>query len=244
LGTFKSSVGTSDLKVFARKRPNNCWKLKDGLSESRICPLRLSNFRRRQPAARSSRTKLVFCNRSGKFPHLRRWRFFVTSCAGYVREMICEVMAAEVTEFCGLKHSPSTSDITIGRAKVTIQRGYVSLLKKDTATCHIFVRAKRAVKQASREKPRRWVVEMRLGWLDRFRAILTRFEKRVDNHIGVLRFACVYFKLRRLVVFGLVPKLFSRFRMRRTRILNSSSDHAGADKGELKGWQPSKPKLS
>ena len=111
---------------------------------------------------------------------------------GYVREMICEVMAAEVTEFCGLKHSPSTSDITIGRAKVTIQRRYVSLLKKDTATYHIFVRAKRAVKQASREKQRRWVVE----------------------------------------------------RMHRTRILNSSSDHTGADKGELKEWQPNKPKLS
>jgi transposase-like protein len=29
---------------------------------------------------------------------------------GHVREMICEVMAAEVTELCGLKHSPSTSD--------------------------------------------------------------------------------------------------------------------------------------
>ena len=29
---------------------------------------------------------------------------------GHVREIICEVMAAEVTELCGLKHSPSTSD--------------------------------------------------------------------------------------------------------------------------------------
>jgi transposase-like protein len=29
---------------------------------------------------------------------------------GHVREMICEVMAAEVTELCGLKHSSSTSD--------------------------------------------------------------------------------------------------------------------------------------
>ena len=29
---------------------------------------------------------------------------------GHVREMICEVMAAEVTELCGLKHSPSPSN--------------------------------------------------------------------------------------------------------------------------------------
>lgn len=158
--------------------------------------------------------------------------------------MICEVMATEVTGLCGLKHSPSISDITIGRAKVTIQRRYVSLLKKDTATYHIFVRAKRAVKQASREKQRRWVVERMHGWLDRFRAIFIRWEKRVDNHIGVPFIACVYFTLRRLVVCGLVPKLSSRFRMHRTRILNSSSDHTGADKGELKEWQPNKPKLS
>ena len=29
---------------------------------------------------------------------------------GHVREMICEVMAAEVTELCGPKHAPSSSD--------------------------------------------------------------------------------------------------------------------------------------
>ncbi|EKK02390.1 hypothetical protein RBSH_02291, partial [Rhodopirellula baltica SH28] len=29
---------------------------------------------------------------------------------GHVREMICEVMAAEVTQLCGPKHAPSPSD--------------------------------------------------------------------------------------------------------------------------------------
>ena len=29
---------------------------------------------------------------------------------GHVREMICEVMAAEVTELCGPKHAPPRSD--------------------------------------------------------------------------------------------------------------------------------------
>ena len=29
---------------------------------------------------------------------------------GHVREMICEVMAAEVTQLCGAKHAPSQSD--------------------------------------------------------------------------------------------------------------------------------------
>lgn len=30
---------------------------------------------------------------------------------GHVREMICEVMAAEVTELCGPKYDPSSSDL-------------------------------------------------------------------------------------------------------------------------------------
>lgn len=33
---------------------------------------------------------------------------------GHVREMICEVMAAEVTQHCGPKHDPSPND-TIAR---------------------------------------------------------------------------------------------------------------------------------
>ena len=45
---------------------------------------------------------------------------------------------------------------------------------------------KRARKQTSREKSRRWEVERTHGWLNRFRAILVRWEKRTENHIAVL----------------------------------------------------------
>jgi len=71
-------------------------------------------------------------------------------------------------------------------------------------TSHIRSRGeeKRALKKNSRQKPRRWVVERTHGWLNRFRAILVRWEKRVENHIAVLHLACAYFTLRRLMVFG------------------------------------------
>ncbi len=36
---------------------------------------------------------------------------FRTFLRGHVRQMICEVMAAEVTELCGPKHAPSSSDL-------------------------------------------------------------------------------------------------------------------------------------
>jgi putative transposase len=54
---------------------------------------------------------------------------------------------------------------------------------------HIRARGKekRARKQTSREKSRLWLVERTHGWLNRFRAILVRWEKRTENHIAVLR---------------------------------------------------------
>jgi len=46
----------------------------------------------------------------GQVPVSRAAEVFRDILRGHVREMICEVMAVEVTELCGLKHSPSTSD--------------------------------------------------------------------------------------------------------------------------------------
>lgn len=60
----------------------------------------------------------------------------------------------------------------------------------------------RALKQISRINRKRWVVKRTHGWLNRFRAILVRREKKVENHVAALHLACAYLTLRRLVVFG------------------------------------------
>ncbi|MBI4712924.1 MAG: transposase, partial [Planctomycetes bacterium] len=36
----------------------------------------------------------------------------------------------------------------------------------------------------------RWVVERTHSWLNRFRRILIRWEKKAENYIGLLHFVC------------------------------------------------------
>lgn len=71
-------------------------------------------------------------------------------------------------------------------------------------TAHVRSRGEeqQALKKNSRKKPRRWVVERTHGWLNRFRAILVRWEKKVENHIAALHLACAYITLRQMMVFG------------------------------------------
>ena len=39
-------------------------------------------------------------------------------------------------------------------------------------------------------RARRWVVERAHSWMNRFRRLLIRWEKKVDNYLAVLHFAC------------------------------------------------------
>jgi transposase len=41
-----------------------------------------------------------------------------------------------------------------------------------------------------REKARRWVVERSHSWMNRFRRILVRWEKRADTYLAMVHFAC------------------------------------------------------
>jgi putative transposase len=42
----------------------------------------------------------------------------------------------------------------------------------------------------SSAKARRWVVERTHSWVNRFRRILVRWEKRADTYLAMLHFAC------------------------------------------------------
>jgi len=39
-------------------------------------------------------------------------------------------------------------------------------------------------------KPRRWVVERTFAWLSKCRGILIRYEKKAENYLAMLQFAC------------------------------------------------------
>jgi hypothetical protein len=49
-----------------------------------------------------------------------------------------------------------------------------------------------------RHKARRWVVERTIGWLNRCRGILIRYEKKAENYRGVVQLACALLWYRRL----------------------------------------------
>lgn len=59
-------------------------------------------------------------------------------------------------------------------------------------TAHIRGRGeeKKALAREAGFRARRWVVERTHSWLNRFRRILTRWEKRGDTYLAMLHFAC------------------------------------------------------
>ena len=59
-----------------------------------------------------------------------------------------------------------------------------------------------AKKSAPRYRARRWVVERSHSWLNRFRRLLVRWEKRVDRYQAFLHFACAIIAWRAAGVFG------------------------------------------
>ena len=58
---------------------------------------------------------------------------------------------------------------------------------------------KRELQQNSDFKARRWVVEVTHSFLNRFRKLLVRFEKKAMNYLGLLHFACAIIVWRKLI---------------------------------------------
>lgn len=51
------------------------------------------------------------------------------------------------------------------------------------------------------KKPRRWVVERTHSWLNRFRAILIRWNKKSQNYLALIHFACAMIIYKKLEIF-------------------------------------------
>lgn len=51
-------------------------------------------------------------------------------------------------------------------------------------------------------RARRWVVERTHSWMNRFRRLLIRWEKKVENYRQLLHLACAYISLSAAEVFG------------------------------------------
>ena len=66
------------------------------------------------------------------------------------------------------------------------------LCEESAFTAHIRSRGeeKKALAREAGFRARRWVVERTHSWLNRFRRILVRWEKRADTYLAMLHLAC------------------------------------------------------
>ncbi len=78
------------------------------------------------------------------------------------------------------------------------------LLAEFGFTAHIRSRGEEAkqLKQDAQKKARRWVVERAHSWMNRFRRILIRWDKKPENYLAFLHFACALIAFRAAGLFG------------------------------------------
>ena len=71
-------------------------------------------------------------------------------------------------------------------------------------TAHIRARGEEAMalKREAGFRARRWVVERAHSWMNRFRRLLVRWEKKPQNYIAFLHFACGLIAFRAAGLFG------------------------------------------
>lgn len=101
-------------------------------------------------------------------------------------------MARETFESIPIKRPEPTQEKPQG---VCLDKGYDyreirELLDEFKFTAHIRSRGEeaQALKKEAGFRARRWVVERTHSWMNRFRRILIRWEKKTENYVGMLHF--------------------------------------------------------
>ncbi len=78
------------------------------------------------------------------------------------------------------------------------------ILEEFGFTAHIKARGEEAkeLKAEAGKRARRWVVERSHSWMNRFRRILVRWDKKPENYLALLHFACALIAFRAAGLFG------------------------------------------
>ena len=79
-----------------------------------------------------------------------------------------------------------------------------SLVAEFAFTAHVRARGEEAneLKKEAGGKARRWVVERTHSWMNRFRRILVRWEKKAGNYLGLLHLVCAWITYRAAGLLG------------------------------------------
>jgi putative transposase len=78
------------------------------------------------------------------------------------------------------------------------------ILQEFGFTAHIRARGEeaQAIKKEAGFRARRWVVERTHSWMNRFRAILIRWEKKAKNFLALLHLACAFITFKQAGLLG------------------------------------------
>jgi len=78
------------------------------------------------------------------------------------------------------------------------------VVARSSYVAHIKGRGQEEVerKTVPKYRARRWVVERTHSWMNRFRRLLIRWEKKVDNYLAFVHLACAWIAFRAAEVFG------------------------------------------
>jgi len=77
------------------------------------------------------------------------------------------------------------------------------LVKDYGYTAHIKSRGEENIrKEIPCFRARRWVAERKHSWLNRFRRLLIRWEKKIENYLAMLRLTCAWITFRAAGLFG------------------------------------------
>ena len=115
-------------------------------------------------------------------------------------------LTRDTVEELGIKRPEPTAERPQG---MCLDKGYDydkvrDLLRAFGFTAHLRARgeeAKDCCEDASR-KARRWVVERPHSWMNRFRRLLVRWEKKPENYLAFVHFACGLIAFRTAGLFG------------------------------------------
>jgi putative transposase len=79
-----------------------------------------------------------------------------------------------------------------------------AILREFGFTAHVRPRGDeaQAIKREASFKARRWVVERAHSWMNRFRRLLIRWDKKPQNYVALLHFACGLIAFRAAGLFG------------------------------------------
>ena len=115
-------------------------------------------------------------------------------------------MTRETSESLPVKRPQPTPDTPQG---MCLDKGYDdeevrAPLAAFGCTAHIRGRGEeaQALKQETGFRARRWVVERTHSWMNRFRRVLIRWDKKVRNYMAFLHLACAYMTYRQSGLLG------------------------------------------